>query len=396
MKDNKISINVLYHGNIDYKNPSSVSAVVICAAKCLTKHGYDFAIYCDYQQPKSKNILPFEEQLCEGIRILRFNGIKYRRNKRLYNWAKIFWISKKSGNNEVLLNHIHVLPELVLTSRLFSKKIPNIFHVHSFPGSWQGKRWLFALKYADKIIAVSSFIKEKLIEKYPFVEHKVTVLFNGVDTELFNPQRKFDLKRKLGLAQNRFIVFFSGNIWKVKGFETVVKTAKELFHSERDIVFIIAGGFNPETNQLHRKWKEVSTPNMNFLGALNHGDLSRYYASANVTIVPSLWEEPFGMVIIESMSCGTPVIGSRIGGIPELIDDGINGFLINPGSVKELKEKIIWCKEHFKRLKEMGKKARKEALQFDWSIISDKLKTIYLSVSDKKVILATECNDKKV
>ena len=166
----------------------------------------------------------------------------------------------------------------------------------------------------------------------------------------------------------------------MKGFHIILKTAKELFRNNKDIFFIIAGGFYPDKDALHKKWKEDSPPNMKYLGFLLHNDLAKYYASADVAIVPSIWEDPCPLVVLESMSSETSVIGSRIGGIPELIDDSINGFLIKPGSVEELKDKILWCKNQPSQLKEMGIKARGKALKFDWAIVSERLKNIYLEV----------------
>jgi glycosyltransferase involved in cell wall biosynthesis len=223
-------------------------------------------------------------------------------------------------------------------------------------------------------------MKNRLVEKYPFAEKKINVIPNGVDTKLFHPQKRVDVRQRLGLKKDKFIVFFSGNIWKVKGFDLVVEVANELKKTRAGIDFIIAGGFYPEIDPLHKEWKNISPSNMDYVGLLPHRKLADYYAAADIAIAPSIWEEPFGMVIIEAMACGTPVIASKIGGIPEIIRDGESGLLIKPGCAEELREKILWCMKNPNALSVMASNARNRSLCYDWKNIAVKMELLYKKI----------------
>jgi glycosyltransferase involved in cell wall biosynthesis len=381
----KTSINILFNGSIDFNTPASVAAEICNTSKHISKEGVEFRIFCDGKPMEGGDSLPLAEEINDKVSIYRFPGRKLQKSRRAYKWGKIFWIAGMSALKDVSLNHIYCIPELELCSRLFSPQTPNIFHVQSFPGSWHGNRWLLAMKNSDLIIAVSKFIKRKLIEKYPITQRKVIVLPNGADTDMFHPKREFDIRGELGLRKSDFIVLFSGNLWEEKGFHIALKTAQNLHKRNEDIVFLAAGGLLPDKNPRHRKWMFQTPANMKYLGFLSHADLARYYASADVTIVPSLWEDPCPLVVFESLASGTPVIGSRIGGIPEFIDDGIDGYLITPGSVSELVNRILLCKRNARRLETMGEEARKKGVQFDWSIISDHLRKIYCKLNKKRM-----------
>ena len=103
--------------------------------------------------------------------------------------------------------------------------------------------------------------------------------------------------------------------------------------------------------------------NVMFMGHMNRDRLVRFYRNARFLVVPSIWFETFGLVVVEAMSQGLPVIASRIGALPEIVEDGVTGFLFDPGKIKELmsKMKLLWENEDLCR--EMGKAARRKAMQ---------------------------------
>lgn len=370
-------VNILFNGNVDFDAPASVSGIISCTTQIIAKRGFAFHIFCDNGVNTNGNVMQALQQVDEGVFVNRFPWHNLKNYRRVYNWSKILWIASRSFVQKAQINHIYVSPEIELCNIILSPNIPSIFHIESFPESWQGNRWFLAIKKSDVIITCSKFMKNKLLDKYPFSAGKIYVIPNGVDTGLFHPQERSKLRRKLGLAQKHFIVLFSGNIWKVKGFDLILEVANMFWKAKENIDFVIAGGFYPEIDAIHWKWKEYSPPNMHYVGLLPHSQLSEYYAAADIAIAPSMWEEPFGMVIIEAMTSGTPVIASRIGGIPEIIQDGVSGFLIKPGCVEELHEKILWCSENRTELSIISRNAREEGQNYDWKIVSDKIESVY-------------------
>jgi len=363
-----VNIGIGFHGSVDFKSPASVSGIIVNTSKILAQKGYIFRIFCDLCRNECLKKSNFK-----NISLYPYFNMFFHQNARFYLWHKILWISYKLANSYADILHIHQKSELVIGFSFFKNAhIPLIFHINSHPEAWKGARYERAFRKSDLVIAASRFIEESLIKKFPFLIGKTEVLYNGVDTEIFSPKEK---DRPSFPKKSIFNVFFAGNIWLEKGFDVLLKTAQKL--NKKNIKFLIAGTFSPEKNLLHREFKENSPENVEYLGCIKHDDLAKYYASADITIVPSRWQDPCPLVVMESMSCGTPVIGSRIGGIPELIDDGRTGLLVTSGSVNELKDAILWCKIHPERLREMGVEARKKAIRFDWNIISEQLEKIY-------------------
>ena len=171
----------------------------------------------------------------------------------------------------------------------------------------------------------------------------------------------------------------------MKGFEILIKAAEVIYEKSKEVTILVAGGVYPETDVMHKKWISISPPNMYYLGLLPHDELSSYYASVDVCVIPSLWEDPCPLVVFESLSSGTPVIASKIGGIPELVKNGVDGFLIQSGSVKELSERIMWCKENDRKLKKLSSNARKSAEKRDWKQVSLELEGIYNNLLARRI-----------
>jgi len=365
---NNINVAIGFHGAVEFDHPASVGGLIVNTAGEISKKGYSIKIFCD-----SSNDFRGKFDVRDRIQIFPFRSRVAMGIAKIYAWEKIIWISRKIAQSNVDIVHVHQRPELVIGYRYFkNNSAAVIFHVNSHPNSWIGKRFERAIKIPDLIISASKFIQKSLIDKFSFLAGKVEVLYNGVDSVMFKPSIK---KLKRGKNDKRFVVFFAGNIWKEKGFDILVESAKELLSEE--IYYVIAGDFDPTSNALHEEFRRKTPENVEYLGCVKHNVLPAYYSDADVTVVPSKWEDPCPLVVMESMACGTPVIGSKVGGIPELIDDKKNGLLVTPGSVNELREAILWCKNHPLRMLPMRIEARKKALKFDWKIISVQLGKMY-------------------
>jgi glycosyltransferase involved in cell wall biosynthesis len=126
----------------------------------------------------------------------------------------------------------------------------------------------------------------------------------------------------------------------------------------KDIVFVIGG-----EGSLRQYYEQLAIKlgvgkNVIFTGKISPNDVPLYYAISNIVVVPSL-QEAFGLVVAEAMACGKPVIGTRVGGIPDQIIDGYNGFLVEPRNPMQIAEKILWLIEHPDEAKQMGMNGRK-------------------------------------
>jgi glycosyltransferase involved in cell wall biosynthesis len=209
-------------------------------------------------------------------------------------------------------------------------------------------RWI--IKSAYKVICLSGDSKNELIN-IGVPEDKITIHITWVNQDLFKPHDKKDCRQKLSL-EDRFTVIFVGRFRKIKGILNLIKVAGDL----KDINFIFAGE-GPEEQKLRQAASE--SKNIIHRGKVSNQDLPQYYNAADVSIMPSLYEEPFGRVVIESLSCGIPCICSNLGGIVEHLDSAVCQ-LIYPG-IEEIKKSILEFYRNPDKLRQMSSGCRKFA-----------------------------------
>lgn len=197
-------------------------------------------------------------------------------------------------------------------------------------------------KNVDYFIAPSLFMKNKTIE-YGFDPEQILHLPNFVECSKKKTKSKGD-----------YVLFF-GKISEQKGLSLFIELARKL----PNINFKIAGSGSDESF-FKNKVKSYGLKNIFFLGFLPQNKLQRVISGSSFTIAPSLWYENQPYSILESFTFEKPVVASRIGGIPELVEDGKNGILFEPGNVKECSEKVTRLWANPKLVKKMGIYARQK------------------------------------
>ncbi len=178
---------------------------------------------------------------------------------------------------------------------------------------------------------------------------------------------------QLGL-HGKPVVLFAGKLTKYKGVDYLVGAAKKI-HGE-----VIIMGDGPEADRLKEKAKQLGLTNVHWVGHLGAGikKLVPYYSRADVFVAPSTWDEPLGLVILESMACSTPVVVTRKGGIPLAVKDGYNGYFVRPRNSNEIVEKVNKLLDNDDLRLKMGQNARKSVEQkFSWETIGQKFEHIY-------------------
>lgn len=178
--------------------------------------------------------------------------------------------------------------------------------------------------FCEKILTLSIASKSEMI-RAGIDSKKIVVFRYWVDQELFKPINKNYEKTILGF-EGHFVVLFVGRLIKEKGIHLLVEIAKRFDHCGGNMLFLVAGD-GPLRHELNLVQKKVKT--LRWIGRLSNRDLSHYYGAADIVVVPSTHEEGFGRVILEALSCGTPVVASKKGGIPEALDPSV-GFALSP------------------------------------------------------------------
>lgn len=230
-----------------------------------------------------------------------------------------------------------------------------------------------AMSKAKRIVANSFWTKEwmqnVLGSKF---SGQTRVVPGGVDVNLFPPEMETrDIDRKYKLEGKNFILF-SGKLTKYKGVRYLIQAAKSI-----DGIIGIAGD-GPERKNLEAQVKEQNLKNVMFFGFIDDYELVKLYYRADVCVVPSVWDEPLGLVVLEAMATKTPVVVTRKGGIPLAVKDGVNGFFIRPRNSKEIVDKVSLLLKNESLRKKIGERARQTILErFTWEKIAHRYERMY-------------------
>lgn len=235
-----------------------------------------------------------------------------------------------------------------------------------------------ALRKARAITVVSSDTKTKIFKSFKnLFENKtyrnnVRTIPGGININDY--PLKLDtssLDDKHGIKDKK-IVFFTGRLISHKGVRYLIKAAKDIKGE------ILIAGEGPEKQYLLSLINRKKLKNVHFLGYLQQEELIEYYYRADVFVAPSVWDEPFGLTILEAMASRTPVIATRKGGIPSLVKDGQNGILVPSRNSKKIAEACNKLLTDEELRKKMGENARKTIEEkFTWKIIAMKFHRLY-------------------
>ena len=227
------------------------------------------------------------------------------------------------------------------------------------------------MSWADRLIAATPAERVQMLWLYRADRRKIEVVPPGVDLERFRPIPAVEAKQQIGLAEQRRMLLFVGRLEPLKGVDTLLE-ALTLLRDDKaalfaDLCLYIIGGDletplpDAEINRLKRLCHQFGLHDtVTFLGARDQDILEYYYSAAEVLIMPSDYES-FGMVALEAMACGTPVIASEIGGLAYLVQDGVNGFHVPTREPARLAEQIRIILTESERAIQMGNTARRMA-----------------------------------
>lgn len=202
---------------------------------------------------------------------------------------------------------------------------------------------LGAISKVDHFLAVSHFLREKVIS-LGVPSEKVTTVHNFIDSSLYTPSYQV----------GSYFIYF-GRLERMKGIFTLLRAMSEL----RDIKLLIIGDGN-DKGEVERFIADEKLWNVSLLGFKRGAELHDLIRGSICTIAPSEWFETFGLTLIESFALGRPVICSRMGGMPEIVSEGLDGLIFPAGNVPALTAHIRWMSDNPKTAVEMGIRGRRK------------------------------------
>jgi glycosyltransferase involved in cell wall biosynthesis len=291
---------------------------------------------------KEGNLLRQYQEFCNHVVKVDSFIIDKSQIAHIFNFLYGIWKISASRNSVVYSNHYQ---DIVFgyTLALF-KNIPLVCYLQLPPPSKFGRLHALGLKGVKQFIAVSNQTKLDWVQSGFLNEEKIDVVYNGTNPEVFKPSRDFSITRKeWNIPEDIRVISYVGRLDKLKGLETLIKAFALLLKSGTSIRLLIAGKPVNQGEEYKRALEQLVTDlgieqYVSFLGHVN--DTTSLYQVSDITVLPSLWSEPFGRTIIESMACGTPVVASRTGGIPKILTGEFQSGLFEPGNERYLSDTL--------------------------------------------------------
>jgi len=245
------------------------------------------------------------------------------------------------------------------------------------------------LASADRIIAATLAERAQLEWLYKAEVRKIIVIPPGVDTCHFYPIPVDEAKQFIGVPAEQCLLLFVGRIEPLKGVDTLLRALallRQLKICPRQSVSLAIIGGEPDTNaelmdtemaRLRELCAQLDIADVVvFLGKRGQDTLPYYYSAAKVVVVPSHYES-FGMVALEAMACGTPVIASQVGGLAFLVHDGVTGYHVPDDDPEALCAKLASMLSDEDLRRNLGKKAAEYAREYDWEKIANQIVGVY-------------------
>jgi 1,4-alpha-glucan branching enzyme len=238
----------------------------------------------------------------------------------------------------------------------------------------------YLVEQADRVICCSKYMANEIVQLFSIPAEKVRVVQNGVVPENIIAEPFKGLQRQLYANDEEFIIFFVGRLVKEKGVEVLLEALPYVFEAVPNTKAIISGK-GPMLEELAAQAKERGIADkVMFTGFISDIERNRLFATADVAVFPSFYE-PFGIVALEAMAAGVPVVVSDVGGMGEVVEYEKDGLKIPPGNAKELAEAVVSLLSDRALRERLEKEGRlKAATVYSWDLAAGMTADIYRQV----------------
>jgi glycosyltransferase involved in cell wall biosynthesis len=278
----------------------------------------------------------------------------------------------RRGKYDIL--HIHKPFDLPIAARAKKRSGAKLILGSHGTDFFPGDRLLVGA--VDGAVCCSRYNGSLLAERYGILPK---VIYNGIDPGRFHPLSEPDptLRKRFGFSTEDFVIIYVGRLIGLKGVKVLLRAVSRMPRRER--LKVLIAGEGEERTALKGLTGELGLENaVIFTGFVPHEEVPRYLSLARAAAFPSLADEAFGISICEAMACGVPAIGTTIGGIPEVIEDGQTGLLVKPRDEEALARALTSLLEDEEKRRSLAERGRGRVnASFTWEKVTDRLLRVY-------------------
>lgn len=343
-------------------------------AKNLATRGHKVHVITSVDEGLSK------ERIEDGFYIHRISRQKVRFFGVMLFWLRIFWLLKKINPDIVHAQSIGMGMPAFLARKLLRKP-----YVVWGRGSEVYLPWLYkkpisklVMRSASAVIALTEDMKRRMRE---ICNREVSVIPNGIDLDRFQGLNPGTLREGLKVNSDEKLILFVGGLKPIKGIEYLIQAMSSIKQSETKAKLLLVGQ-GEERERLEQLAKSLGLNDyVRFIGEIPNEEVPEYMAASDVFVLPSL-SESFGIVNLEAMASGLPIVATRVGGLPEIIKEGNNGFLVEPKNPKEIAEKVLLILKDEELSSRISRSNKEKAKRYSWESIVERLEEVYQTIKE--------------
>jgi len=285
---------------------------------------------------------------------LKFGEVLALRRIVVKNQIDLVHVNFMGVTNPMLFGIYLTKAKIVFTEHSSGSALKRKFFKHFLSWSIHG----LISKRIHKYIAVSDFVRDRLKITHHLPDSKILTIYNGVNLDRFCPRDRNEARQKLGLPLDIPIIATVAMLIPQKGIQHAIEAFALIGRKFKDLRLLIVGEgwYKTELESLCTTLR--LSDYVSFLG--RRSDVHLIIAASDVVVVPSIWDEAFGLIVAETMACGRPVVASKCGGITELIEDSVSGYLVPCGNAEIMARKLnslLSDSLHRNKLGQQGRKA---------------------------------------
>ena len=322
----------------------------------------------------------------EPFSLWPMKGHDWRRYRLWYSLYHLTRWARRYPAGVLVATTWELAQSAALIKRHYPIKLVVLLHgleVSRLKGKRQSNKLGRVLHQADVVVAVSRFTRQQILGRVSLPPERVRVIAPGVDPVRFcRDEHADELRARWGLQRGQPILLTLARVIPRKGHDTVIRCLPSVVREFPQARYVIAG---PWRDSVYRRLRQMAadldlTDRVIFTGFVDQQSLSKWYSLADIYIMVSRESEDgadtegFGITFLEAGACETPVIGSRSGGIPDAVEHGHTGFLVQPDDPDELSSRIRYLLGNPHLAREMGKNGRKRVQEgYTWPSVTERL-----------------------